>query len=161
MAKRINMIKHDLKLLVEQEEKNFSFHGAISNYDHWLTEEEAEEKIYLYDTNSQDKQQKYLIEEEKFIHFFENLASTCDHIFCFDSVNLNKIYVFKDSQTLFFEEIKKGLREQKTQRIIITNMDYSFKIIICYDLTMIFGSNFPIVGSFIQYAIENSGLYIL
>lgn len=161
MAQRINIRKHDLKLLIEKKTASFAFHGAITNYDHWLTEEETEEKIYLYHSTSQDKQQKYLIEEHKFTRFFENLGSICEQIFCFDNAHLNKVYVFKDSKTLFFEEIQKGLREQKTQRIVITDMDYSFRLIICYDLTMILDTNFPIEGSFIERAVENSGLYIL
>ena len=161
MAKGMNMQKQNLKLLFEKEREEFSFHGAITNYDHWLTEAEADEKIYIFHSQSKDTQQKYLIEEQKFLDFFKILGNLLECTLCFDIENFTKVYIYKESPAAFLEEIKKGLREEKAQRITITDLNHSFRILICYDLIAILDTNFPIEESSIEYAIKTSGLFIL
>ena len=127
---------------------------AITNFDHWLTEDEAFERIKLFGIKAGLERNLYLKEEKKFILFFKKLHKKFS-IFFQKNEDLIKI----NSKRYLLKEIKKALREK--QNLTIKTQSGDLEIEICDDLILSVKSIFDPKQSPITEIVEASSLFIL
>ncbi|OCZ59713.1 hypothetical protein [Acinetobacter seifertii] len=143
--------------LVFQENYIWKKTGFISVFDHWLTDEEADDCGILNYEISIEKEnlQDYILGEEKFIKFYRNIS---DVVVCKKTDNIKVI----ETKSNEFEDILLcSLREENMKFLDIFYPEYKIRFKGGYDRTDTFfladESNF----CFLKECIDQSNLFIL
>lgn len=103
---------------------NNYFSGVLSQYNHFLTEEDASDKIISYfDINLKDKEMfnKYKKIESKIILFFNKIFNEYD-VFYFNIENKLDFYTFESIEE-FEGNCIKSIKEEKFLQILIPELD--------------------------------------
>lgn len=102
----------------------------FSIFDHWLTEKEAEEKIFLYDdivfATDQNKKDIYSVYENKFLEFYNMLYYEYNVYLMLKDIEGALIFCNFDSNDEYIEIIKTGIREQFSFSMFVPEFESIF-----------------------------------
>ena len=123
----------------EERLEKYYYSFAISVFDRWLSEEEADDSLdkYMWKGNYQNSCEEYKISEKKYISFFKELNKLRD-IYCFEENidNEQKSCFYKIENTKELEQIcLLSIREEKLLKLCMPKLQLT--ILGSYDMTQI------------------------